>query len=368
VSFIPPSPLKEPFSYQRAFFKNKVFEDTYHKNDIYRNYYTDVLDNHKNLIKYIKEQNFKGEVEKIEEMETNIFQSLFAVDYTLDKALGQKPGFVPKRKYWLVNGSNSIQFAQAYISENWYKGGVGNFNMQSYQNLTANYKKNKVTFNNLLEWRLSLYTNPNDTLRATRIGDNLLRLYSDFGVLAIKNWSYSANIDARTQLLRQYQENSTKRISSILSPLTVTVGLGMKYQKSKSFPKVKGKGLNFSAAISPLAIKYTYIDDKEVDPTRWGIEAGKNSYLDKLGSTITVNLTMNFNKYVSFISRFNYFTTYEKVVVESENTFNLPINRFFSTKIYIYGRFDDNKLLKKDPRFGRVQLNELLSFGFNYKW
>jgi hypothetical protein len=142
---------------------------------------------------------------------------------------------------------------------------------------------------------------------------------------------------------------------------------GMKFQKTITYPKDKYKKLIFSADISPLSVQYTYVSDGDVNPARFGIPDGKNHLLDK-GSTMTANFTMNFNKYVNFSSRFNYFTNYQKVMIESENTLNMPINRFFSTRIYLYGRFDDNKSVVRDPKLGMLQLSESLSFGFNYKW
>jgi hypothetical protein len=367
-SFIPPSPVAERFSYEKELFKNNLFSDVYHKNVLYENAYRNIIDNHKNLIKYTPDD-FKGEVEKITEIEANIFQSLFKVDYDIVKESVEKPGrFTQKRKYWFLNGGNLLQFSQNYISKNWYKGGTGNFNLQSVQNFTANYKKDKIQFNNFFEWKLSLYTASTDTLRSIRIGDDLVRLYSDFGVKAIKNWSYSSNIEIKTQLFRNYKENTTNVVSSALSPIMIKMGvLGMKFQKVKTFPKVKGKKIDFSADISPLSVQYTYVSSSKVDQKRFGIPEDKHSLLD-LGSTMTANLAVNFNKFVTFKSRFNYFTNYEKVVIESENELNMPINRYFSTRIYVYARFDDNKSLAKDPALGKLQLNEVLSFGFNYKW
>jgi hypothetical protein len=326
------------------------------------------VDNHKELLRYNREK-FSGEVEKIEELKPNIAQNFFKIEYDIDKDKVEGPGlYNPKRKYWLVNGKNLIQFNQNYISKNWYAGGTGNFNLVSVQNLTANYKKGRIEFNNFIEWKLSLFTNPNDTLRPIRIGEDMVRSYSDFGVKAVGNWSYSSNIEIKTQLFKNFRENSTSLVSSILSPVIIKMGiLGMKYQKTKTYSKDKYKKLMFSADISPLSVLYTYVSNDEVNPARFGIPEGKSYLLDK-GSTMTANFTMNFNKFVSFTSRFNYFTNYQKVTIESENTLNMPINRFFSTRIYMYGRFDDNKSVVRDPKLGMLQLSESLSFGFNYNW
>ncbi|MDR3219118.1 MAG: DUF3078 domain-containing protein [Dysgonamonadaceae bacterium] len=361
-------PFEKDISLSIKISENKLFEDTYHKNELYRNRYRDILYNRTHLIKYTK-ADFPDKVEVLEEMPTNILQNLFKVGYDFDQDKVEKPKrFKPKRKYWLLNGDNTVKFSQNYLSQNWYKGGIGNLNLLSQQKFTLNYKKDKIQANNLFEWRLSLYTNPNDTLRNTRIGEDLIRFYSDFGIKAVNNWSYSSNIEIKTQLFENFKENSTNIVSSLLSPLNINIGiLGMKFQKEKTYPKEKGKKLTFSADISPLSIQYTNVLNREVDPARFGIKDGKR-HLTDFGSKIEATLKMAFNKNVNLSSRFKYFSNFEKTNIESENELKMPINRYFSTSMYLYVRFDDTKGLKKDAKLDYFQLNELLSLSFSYQW
>ncbi|GHT09758.1 hypothetical protein FACS189426_08940 [Bacteroidia bacterium] len=368
VSLLPASPFAKQSAFPPLISGNKLFVDKHHRMDIYRNAYLYIIKNRLDLIKYTK-KDFPEKREVLEEIQSTVFQSLFKVDYDLVDDKIQKPErFNPKRRYWIYSGNSLIQFSQNYISENWYKGGIGNLNLLNQQSFSANYKKGKVEFNNFFEWKLSLYTNPKDTLRNTKIGEDLVRLYSTFGIQAAHNWYYSSNIEVKTQLFKNFKENSTNIVSAAISPLLANVGiLGMRYQLEKTYPKVRGKKLNFSMDISPLSIQYTYVLSDEVDPARFGIEAGKKHTFN-FGSTLNAKYVMFFNKNISFSSRLKYFTNYEKANLELENELNMPINRFFSTRIYLYARFDDSKGLKKDPKLGYLQLNELLSFGFNYKW
>ena len=64
--------------------------------------------------------------------------------------------------------------------------------------------------------------------------------------------------------------------------------------------------------------------------------------------------------------RLFYFTNYDHVQGDMENTFDFILNRFFSTRLFVHLRYDDARALNKD--FGHFQLKELLSFGFNYKF
>ena len=351
--------------------KIKLFEQEEITNSLRRKVYRNLTLNHIELVKY-SHQDFPDSVEKITEIQPNIFLSLFSIEPEINiekRKMDQTTLFVPKRQYWKRSGGHLLQFQQNYISKNWHTGGVGNFNLQSVQSFTLNYRKNKIQFNNLIEWRLRFFTNPNDTLRNLRIGEDLFRTYSDFGVQAFgKKWSYSTNLEMKTPLFRTYKENSTTYISSLFAPLQLNVGIfGMKYQLEKKYKKDKYKKLTVSADFSPLSIQYKTVTDDKVDPKRFGIEEGRKSQLD-MGSTINARFVMQFNRQVVFSSRFKFFSNYDKILVESENELNMALNRYFSTRIYLYGRFDDTPGLKRDSELGLVQLNELLSFGFNYTW
>ncbi|MDR0864288.1 MAG: DUF3078 domain-containing protein [Candidatus Symbiothrix sp.] len=330
-----------------------------------RNY----LSTHIQSVKYTL-SDFPEEVEKVKGIQPNIFRSLFAVEPEVEKDdIDPSARFIPKRKYWVRGGSSLLQFSQNHISDNWYKGGVGNLNLLSVQSYSANYKKDKLQFNNLIEWKLSFFTNPNDTLRSFRLVEDLIRTYSDVGFRAFNDkWSYSSNLEVKTQLFKNYTENTNNYISALFSPIQVNLGiLGMKYQIEKVSKKDKYKKFNLSLDLSPLSLQYTWLEDKKIDVKRYAIEDGKHHLLD-IGSTLNGKLIVNFNRQVTLTSRLKYFTNYEKVIVESENELNISLNRFFSTRFYLYGRFDDSKGLKKDKTLGYVQLNELFSFGFNYKW
>jgi hypothetical protein len=342
----------------------KAYVDSLRK-DAYRNFVRHNI----RFVNYSR-SNFPDKVEKVEKIKPNIFQSLFTVETEYEQnKVDKSTRYVPKRKYWITSGSSLLQFSQNYISKNWYNGGIGNLNLSSVQNYTMNYKKGRIQFNNFIEWKLSFYTNPNDTLRDFRLGEDMIRTYSDFGLKAFNDrWSYSTNLEIKTKLLRNYKENSTECVSSFLSPLQVNLGiLGIKYQVEKKSKKDKYKKYNLSVDLSPLSVQYTWVADKQVNQGRYGVKEGETFLLDR-GSTLNAKIIVNFNRQVTFTSRLKYFTNYEKSIVESENELNLALTRFFSTRIYLYGRFDDTPGVKHDRDLGYVQLNELLSFGFNYKW
>lgn len=270
------------------------------------------------------------------------------------------------RKYWIRSGEHSFQFAQNYFSNNWHKGGTNNLNFNSYQVLRANYQKEKVKFNNTLEWRLSVFNAPDDSLRRYRIGNDLIRYYGDFGVDAfLKGWSYSMNMEAKSQLFNAYPTNSNDLRSAFLAPLYVNAGVGLKFNLDKKSEKVRHRRLRWDLSVAPISINFKYVGNDLVSVKRFGIPEGRRSVLD-IGSTITSILKYDITRYITWDSRLTYFTSYDKVMSEFENSLNMALSNALSTRIYLNARFDDD--VPPDPDLKYWQINQTLSFGLNYKW
>lgn len=296
----------------------------------------------------------------------NPFKRLITTETTYSLEAPDVEGVKIGRRYWVSSGEHSLQFSQNYFSDNWHKGGTNNLNINNYHALKADYKKNKVKFSNTLEWRLSVFNAPEDSIRKYRIGEDMVRYSSSFAVDAFaKGWSYSTNLEARTQLFKNYAINSTNLRSTLLSPLYANLGVGLTYQLDKKSSKVRHRRVRWNIDLSPISVDFRYVDDENVSVKRYGIEEGKKHSLN-LGSNIKSVLIYDFTKYITWNSRFTYFTSYKKVVSEFENTLNLSLSNAFSTRIYLNLRYDDG--VPPHEKFKYLQFHETLSFGFNFKW
>ena len=78
-------------------------------------------------------------------------------------------------------------------------------------------------------------------------------------------------------------------------------------------------------------------------------------------------MTWKISKDISLRSKVDYFTTYEKVVANWENTFEFKLNRYLSTKLFLHARFDDGVTLKEEDD-SYFQFKEMLTFGLAYTW
>lgn len=267
---------------------------------------------------------------------------------------------IRKPNFWTKAANVSLQFTQNYISSNWYKGGESNNSMLSGLDVSLNYNdQQRIQFDNRLEWKLGFVSSRSDSIHKYKPNNDLLRLTSKLGLKAISSWFYTIQAEFSTQIFRNYKTNSHDRTSGFLAPGYMKVDLGMDYKKNID-------NLTFSAVISPFSYKLTYVGDKEVDVTKFGVEEGKVSKND-IGSNLQVNSKWTIIPEIVWESRLSYFTTYERAEAEWENTFNFKLNRYLSTKLFVHARFDDG-IEKDDDKDSFFQLSELLSFGLSYNF
>ncbi len=274
-----------------------------------------------------------------------------------------------EKKHWLTNFESSIQLSQNYISDNWYKGGQSNLNLHTRHYLNLQYRSfdGKIVWNNILEDKLGIYSSEDTNNKAGyKISDDLLRLRTNFGLKAGGNWYYSFDAELRTQLFDTYKHQADKETlqSAFFAPFNLNTGLGMNYSYSKQ-GKTYGSKFSFSTNIAPLSFTYKKSFSKDIDLARYGLSPDKLSTYS-LGSTVRAKIDWQFNMDVSWTSRFYFNTSYSHIETEWENTLNMKIGRYFSTRINLHLRYDDSvPALKNWQRY--LQINELLSFGFNYK-
>ena len=267
---------------------------------------------------------------------------------------------VKKPNFWKYSGDYYLQMLQNYVSSNWYKGGESNYSMVASVTMQANYNnKQKVKLDNKLEMKLGFQTSRGDTLHSFKTSEDLIRYTGKLGLQASKKWYYSLQLIAYTQFMRGYKSNDKKVYSDILSPLNINLSVGMDYNLVWFNKKLTG-----NIHLAPLAYNFKYVGRKEL-ATRYGLDEGKHT-LNDFGSECTVDLTWAFTNTIKWKTRLYGYTTYERAEVEWENTISFQFNKYITSNLFIYPRFDDGA--KKDESHGYWQLKEYMSIGFAYSF
>ena len=281
---------------------------------------------------------------------------------------------VEKPKFWTRKGDGYLQFMQNYVSGNWYKGGESNYSAVASLTLEANYdNKSKWKWDNKLEMKLGFQTSRTDEVHKFKANEDLFRYTGKVGLQAANKWYYTLQGLAYTQFSRGFKSNDIRTYSDFLSPLNISIGLGMDYKVEWLNKKLTG-----TINISPFAVNYRYVDrtqfrqknditvtDFDWFPGRYGIDAGKHHLLD-FGSQVTAALEWKINDVITWKTRFYGFTSYHRTELEWENTFALRVSKYISANLFLFPRFDDSN--KWDDDLGYWQFKEHSSLGFSYNF
>jgi hypothetical protein len=274
---------------------------------------------------------------------------------------------VDSTKNWKTGGSGSLMINQLTLT-NWAAGGESfSLSANGLFNLFANYKKDKVTWDNTLDiaygsiWQGKDEEGNND-IRKT---DDRIELTSKYGQYAFKHWYYSGLLSFKTQIGDGFKyPNDSVRISSFLAPGYLTIAIGMDYKPSD----------NFSMLISPLTGKTTFVMAQELaDAGVFGVDAGENIRFE-FGGYAKFMYKRDLGKNINFQTKLdlfsNYLTDTQWVDINWEVLMAMKINKYISVNINTLLIYDHDIMIADDNgvKKDRVQFKELVGVGFSYKF
>ncbi len=269
-----------------------------------------------------------------------------------------------KPNFWTIRGNGSLQFQQSYFSENWYQGGENNYAAQAQFTIEANYdNKKKLQWNNRLEMKTHMQTS-SDTVHNPRVTSSLMRATSRIGYKAAKNWNYTGEATANTQIFKNFKTNSKDYTSGFAAPLYFQLSVGMEYK----FKSKKGK-FSGTLYLSPVAYNMTYVNKAFIDDKlfvgNYGLEEGKNM-AHNFGPNAKFEFDWQIVKNVKWNSKMYYFTNFEYVRYQWENKFSFTINKYLNANLFVYPRFDDSSIGFKSDNGSYWMFQEWLSLGLSY--
>lgn len=266
------------------------------------------------------------------------------------------------KRHWLHVFNSGLHFSQAFVSPNWYQG--GNKYLALLINFLWDVSLNQVyhpnlMFQNRVSYKLGLNSNPSGQLHKYNISEDIFQWNMKAGVKAFKHWFYSFNLQFKTQMLVNFAEDSWARTASFLSPGDLNLGLGMTYSIEN-----KKKTLKFNASISPISYNLRTCINRKIDPVQFNIEAGRRLH-NEIGSNAELTLDWKWADNIAYRSRLFLFSDYRYFLTDWENTISFNINKFLSTQVYVHLRYDTSAE-SIGGHWKRLQLKEILSFGFSY--
>jgi hypothetical protein len=266
---------------------------------------------------------------------------------------------------WSFGGVGSINFSQVSL-QNWAAGGENSFSLNNFLNLHANYKKDKISWENTFDLGYGIIKQGGRDVRKT---DDKLDLSSQFGYQASSKWEYSGAFNFKTQFADGYNyndETDTKRlISDFMAPAYALLSFGMNYKPGKSF----------NVLISPITGKSTIVlNDSLSNAGAFGVEPGEK-IRNEFGGFVKIKFTQDIMENVNMNTKLELFSNYlkepENVDINWEMTIAMKINKFLSANVNAQLIYDDDILYVDDDgqeHGPRLQFKEVFGVGLSYKF
>jgi hypothetical protein len=280
-------------------------------------------------------------------------------------------------KYWKLNGIFNLSIAQTGLV-NWTAGGENSVSGNVLFKYSANYAKNKWTWDNDITVGYGGIMQGDSPWEKT---DDRIELNTKVGREAAKKWYYTAFLNFRTQMLDGYKlPNDSDIISTWMAPGYITGGLGAEWKPDDYF----------SANISPVAGKITIVSNPTladagaygVDPAEFDETTGAKTkdgaqYRYEFGGNITLQYKREVLKNVTVDTKLNLFSNYlenpQNIDVNWDFMLVMKVNKWLSASVttnLIYDHdidvpIDVNDDGVVDDFAPRTQFKEVIGVGLN---
>ncbi|MEC8635886.1 MAG: DUF3078 domain-containing protein [Bacteroidota bacterium] len=267
---------------------------------------------------------------------------------------------IEKKNKFKTFGLTQFTFNQAYF-ENWISGGENSMTGLFSIDYNINYQSEKgwVWDNNLMLSIGTTYLSGNAFFKKA---DDRIEINSVISKKVNTYWNYSAYFNFKTQLLpgyRYYQkddEDQKDKISRILSPAIVQMGLGWYYKE--------GDLAWFN--IAPLAARGIFVSKnftQNLSPSEkyFGVERGATNILS-IGASFSGFIKSNLMENITMENKFNVYVNYlykiENIDFEWNANIRLKVNDKISGNLIFHIQYDDDLIR-------RLQVRELFGLGLS---
>ena len=265
-----------------------------------------------------------------------------------------------KEKKFKFYGVTNFTFNQAYF-ENWVSGGENSLTALFSIDYNMNYKGDNgwLWDNNLM---LSVGTTYLSGSSFFKKADDRIEINSVLSKKVNTYWNYSAYFNFKTQLLPGYRyfekdgEEQKEKISRILSPVILQMGLGWYYKEGEL------AWIN----IAPLAARGIFVGESYTQnlsegKKHFGVSAGETSIIS-VGASVSGFIKSNLMENITMENKFNFYVNYlykiKNVDVEWNANIRLKVNDKISSSLIVHIQYDDDLIQ-------HLQIRELFGLGLS---
>lgn len=285
-------------------------------------------------------------------------------------------------KPWIFSGLISVNSQQVSLT-NWAAGGINSISVGSLINVSAKYKKGKVTWDNNLIMAYGVIRQGN--VKRWQKNDDRFQFTTKYGRQAYKKLYYSALGDFRTQFAPGYNyPNDSIYISKFMAPAYAIAAIGLDYKPNNKF----------SLFVAPLSGKFTIVNDDSLarhgafgvqpeirDPNNGGaIIQNYKRHREEFGAYLKAMYNTKVMENVTFQTTLELFTNYLEVHfgnidVNWTTLTTFKVNKLISATISTQLIYDNDISVLRNyggPRNGTIgpdiQFKEVLSLGLTYNF
>ncbi len=241
------------------------------------------------------------------------------------------PAAVKAEKLRLRKERNTIEFNASLETslqqfENWTGSGSNNFYALATMFFRHQYKKDKLSF----DYRVDATYGMNFIDDAFFKNKDEFKINAQLGWTMHRNWSYSASMNIRSQFSTGYKSRTEHEIvSGFMAPGYFDIAGGFTYSNQGPF----------KVTLSPLSGNIVTVLDKRLsDAGSYGVPPGEK-YLGKIGYSGEIYFDIAFGRRKGFRYRSNLYVFMPYVEIDNptirwENTFEIKITKYISTKLY----------------------------------
>ncbi len=282
---------------------------------------------------------------------------------------------------WKRGGTAGFSFNQVSLT-NWAAGGLNAISASASLKLFANYKKDKLTWDNNLDLGYGLVRQGTGSAATIQKNDDQIDFTSKLGLKAKDNLYYAALLNFKTQFAEGFAyPNDSTAISDFLAPGYLLFAAGVDYKRDK-----------ITVFLAPVTSKVTIVAHQPLaDAGAFGVTAAT---YDSLGRRVTSgeNIRTEFGGYlralyqadlmknVGLVSKLDLFSNYlnnpGNIDVNWETTIVMKVNDYINVKFGTHLIYDDDIDISVDENDDgiidavgpRTQFKQLFNLGFSYKF